>query len=335
MLTGFLGSGKTTLLSRLLADPVTENTAVLVNEVGEVALDHHLLERTDERTVLVAGGCVCCTERGDLVEALLGLLSGGRGDGPPSRVVIETSGLADPSPILFTIVNHPVLRHQYAVERVISTVDAVNGALHLNDNPESLRQVAAADTLVITKTDLATPETTEALARCLRNLNPSANVLLAPPRTPDAATLLGSAPAGRMPPPETPPEPAHGAGTVRTASLTFGEPLDWTAFGVWLSMLLHARGEDVLRVKGFLNTGDPGPVLLNGVQHVIHPPQHLDAWPDEDRRSRMVFVARGVEPEGLRRSLLAFQKLAGPRAARTAQGFEELVGSGGSGTSGS
>src|ERR687890_258282 len=165
VVTGFLGSGKTTLLARVLSAPSMANTAVLVNEFGEVGLDHHLLRRVDERTVLLGSGCVCCTTREDLVDALLQLLDLDETDEIPrlDRVVIETTGLADPAPILYTIFTDPVLQHHFSVDLVIATVDAVNGDLHLDRNQESRKQVAAADRIVVTKTDLAEPQAVKAL----------------------------------------------------------------------------------------------------------------------------------------------------------------------------
>ena len=295
------------------------NTAVLVNEFGEIGLDHHLLRRSDEKTVLLGHGCVCCTTRDDLVEALLALLDeGDRGEIPPlDRVVIETTGLADPAPILYTIFSHPVLQHHYRVDLVVSTVDAINGALHLDRNPESTKQVAAADKVILTKTDVADRETARALTARLRAVNPSAEIFEAP---------FGGIGAGELFRPVHATHRSalgmrkgfdggrHVAGTHST-SFTFDGPVDWAAFGIWLSMLRHARGESVLRVKGLLDVGGPGPVVLNGVQHVMHPPLHLDAWPDDDHRSRLVLIARGVSSEEILASLGAFRPLigAGPR----------------------
>ena len=326
VVTGFLGSGKTTLLSRLLAHPGMGETAVIVNELGEVAIDHHLLRRVDERTVLLANGCVCCSLRGDLADELRDLLGRReRGEIPAfRRVVVETTGLADPAPILSTLVSEPVVKHHFRLERVVATVDAVHGLRA----PESVKQVAAADRLVVTKTDLAPAGQ---LARRLRRLNPTAEILEAsfgdvepealfgpagsdPLGSDPAATAGPSAPAGSDP---LGSDPAGGRsaheGDVRACCLVFEEQLDWTAFGIWLTMLLQSRGEDVLRVKGLLNVGGAGPLVLNGVQHVIHPPEHLDSWPDDDRRSRIVFIGRGFTGEELERSLKAFNRAASRR----------------------
>jgi G3E family GTPase len=310
LVTGFLGSGKTTLLSRLLAHPDMGETAVIVNELGEVGIDHHLLRRVDERTVLLRNGCVCCSLRGDLADELRDLLGRReRGEIPPfRRVVVETTGLADPAPIVYTLVSEPVVKHHFRLERVIATVDAVHGVRAA----ESVKQVAAADRLVVTKTDLAPPGDLE---RRLRRLNPTADVLEASfgDVEPDALfgtseTDLRSAPASLGP-----VENASHTDGVHACCLVFEEQLDWSAFGIWLTMLLQSRGDDVLRVKGLLNVGGPGPLVLNGVQHVVHPPEHLDEWPDEDRRSRIVFIGRGFTGKDLERSLAAFNRAAGGR----------------------
>ncbi len=306
----------------MLSAPSLANTAVLVNEFGKVGLDHHLLRRADERTVLLGSGCVCCTTREDLVGALLELLDEeGRGDILTlGRVVIETTGLADPAPILFTVFGHPVLQHHYRVDLVICTVDTVNGELHLDLNPESTKQVAAADVVVLTKTDVAEASATRALRVRLRGINPSAHVVEAPFGGVDPDELLCPAAnwsstdearndpnpegaSGSAPVLETlaaGDEDAHHVSRTHSTSLTFDGPVDWAAFGIWFSMLLHARGEDVLRVKGLLDIGEAGPV-------------HLEEWPDEDHRSRVVFITRGIRSEELLASLEAFRMLVGAR----------------------
>jgi G3E family GTPase len=337
IVTGFLGSGKTTLLSRVL--PSLANTAVLVNEFGKVGLDHHLLRRAEEKTVLLEHGCVCCTTREDLVVELLALLDEeGRGGIPAlDRVVVETTGLADPAPILFTVFSHPVLQHHYRVDLVVVTVDAVNGELHLDRNPESTKQVAAADVIVLTKTDVAGAGSVGPLRARIRGVNPSARIieasfgevepeeLLRPPADwsqDEPRGASGSAPASATLVVEE-GDTRHVSRTYST-SLTFDGPVDWAAFGIWFSMLLHARGEDVLRVKGLLDIGGAGPVLLNGVQHVIHPPDHLEEWPDEERRTRIIFITRDVRPEELLASLEAFQSIigAGPRLMEASAPYE-------------
>jgi G3E family GTPase len=316
LVTGFLGSGKTTLISALLAHPDMGETAVLVNELGEVAIDHHLVRRVDERTVVLDSGCVCCTLRGDLQDELRDLLARrARGElAPFRRVVVETTGLADPAPVLSTLANEPVLRHHFAVEAVVTTVDAVSGAATLDRHRESVKQAAVADTLLLTKADAAEPAAVRALEARLRALNP-----LAPVRRVsfgDIAPDVLLRARGRS---VAPPAGDHGAAPhahdIQSFALVLDEPLDWDAFAVWLTMLLHSRGLDVLRVKGLLDVGEPGPVVLDGVQHVVHRPRHLDAWPDDDHRTRIVFITRGIEREALLASLEAFAGLGRAAAA--------------------
>jgi G3E family GTPase len=321
LVTGFLGSGKTTLIAALLRHPAMGEAAVLVNELGEAAIDHHLVRRVDERTVVLGSGCVCCSLRGDLRDELRDLLARrARGEVPPfERVVVETTGLADPAPVLSTLLTEPVLRHQYALEAVVATVDAVAGAATLDRHPESVKQAAVADTLLVTKADAAAEAEVAALEARLRALNPVAELRRVSFGAVAAEVVLRArareapvAGGGRVAAPE------HGghvhAGDVRAFTLVLDEPLDWDAFAVWLTMLLHARGLDVLRVKGLLDVGAPGPVLLDGVQHMVHPPRHLGAWPDADRRSRIVFITRGIEREAVEASLRAFAGLARPAA---------------------
>jgi G3E family GTPase len=301
LITGFLGSGKTTLLQRLLADSALADTAVLINEFGEVGLDHHLLERIDETMVLLASGCLCCTIRGELSEAIKDLLSKReRGIVPPfRRLVVESTGLADPFPILSTVQADPVLKHHFRLGNVITTVDAVNGL----SRPESIKQVAVADRLVLTKTDLA-PHA-DALVDRIRQLNPDAPLWRAAEDEIDAAVLLGDeirSPLRAFPATSDSPH-----GSVHGFALTFEGAFDWTSFGIWLTMLLNRHGDEVLRVKGILNVeGSPTPVAIHGVQHLVHPPVHMTAWPDEDRRSRLVFIVDGLERAAIERSLSAF-----------------------------
>ena len=332
LITGFLGSGKTTLLQRLLADPALGDTAVLINEFGEVGLDHHLLERIDDTMVLLQSGCLCCTIRGELSEAMKDLHSKRERGVVPNfrRLVIESTGLADPFPILSTVQADPVLKHHFRLGNVIATVDAVNGATQLFRQPECTKQVAVADRLVLTKTDLADQKTTDALTARLRRLNPSAPLWRAAEGPLDAAALFShdlfalggkSAMARRWFADEVdvrPPVHAHAhvhernrhGDTIHAFSMVFDGPLDWTLFGLWLTMLLNRHGSAVLRVKGILNVeGSPTPVAVHGVQHLVHPPIHMAAWPDDDRRSRLVFVVDGLERAVIERSLSAFLAL--------------------------
>jgi G3E family GTPase len=303
---------------------------VLVNEFGDVGLDHHLVQRVEEHTLLLGNGCVCCTVRDDLVRALGALLDQDqRGTiSRLQRVVVETTGLADPAPVLFTIGTDPMLQHHFRVEGVVATVDAINGQAHLDRHPASRKQVVVADEIIVTKTDMVPPDTVELLVDRLRQMNPSAPISAAifgdvdPDRLwrpgrgmPPAARVAaeGSGPAASHRRAAAAGQPHHAAEATRAIAFTFEQPLDWIAFSVWLSMLLHAHGEEVLRVKGLLNVGTAGPVVLNGVQHIIHAPEHLAAWPDADHRSRLVFILQGLNPHDITQSLQAFQHLLGAR----------------------
>ena len=309
LLSGFLGSGKTTLLRRMLDTPALGDSAVLVNELGEIGLDHHLLRHIDGETVLMRSGCICCTVRDDLGAALKDLLSRrARGEIPVfERVVVESTGLADPVPILSTIATDPVLRHHFRIGRVVTTVDAVNAVLQSRQQPEWAKQVAVADEIVITKTDIVSPDV---LIGPLRAINPGAVLHCAMEL--DVATLLtgpgtrADAIAWSTPSPRLQSAPAHEAG-VHSFCMVFDRPIDWVTLGIWLTMLLHAHGERVLRVKGLLDVaGAAHPVFINGVQHVMHQPLHLDAWPDGDRRSRLVFIVRDLSRTLIERSARAF-----------------------------
>jgi G3E family GTPase len=302
VVTGYLGSGKTTLIASLLARPELGETAVIVNELGEVGIDHHIVSRVDERTVLLASGCLCCTLRGDLADELRALLDRrDAGEVPPfRRVVVETTGLADPTPIVGTLLTEPLLRHHVELDAVVATVDAQHGLR----GPESVKQAAIADVLVVTKTDLADgSEVTAELAR----LNPAGDVVEAVHGDVEPARLFGGGRARGVPEAPAADHDAHRhEGGVGAVALVVDGPLDWLGFGVWLTMLLHAHGEDLLRVKGIVDVGGAGPVVLDAVQHVVHPPRHLDAWPDDDRRSRLVLIGRGLDAGRLERSLRAF-----------------------------
>ncbi|MEX1203895.1 MAG: GTP-binding protein [Dongiaceae bacterium] len=330
VITGFLGSGKTTLLQRLLRAPELADTAVLVNEFGEVGLDHILLERVDETTVLLQSGCLCCTIRGDLSTAIRDLYDRReRGRVPPfRRLVIETTGLADPAPIVATLGAEPTIRRHFRLGNVIAVVDAPNGAANLDSYPESVKQAAVADRLVISKTDIADPAAVAGLRDRLRRLNPTAAQIESGRGGVAPSALLTDDlydPAGRgaevrrwlaeeahRHDDRAPRDVNRHGADIAAFCLSPDEPLDWTAFGVWLTMLLNRHGPNVLRVKGLLHVaGVATPVVVHGVQHVIHPPVHLDAWPDGRARTRLVFITRGLPRGPIAASLAAFNRLAG------------------------
>jgi G3E family GTPase len=318
IVTGFLGSGKTTLIRRLLADDRFANAAIIVNEFGESGIDHHLLRKTEERITLLHGGCACCGRRDDLVDALRDLIR--RRDRGAirsiDRVVLETTGLADPAPILHTVVADPLLSRRYYVETTIATVDAVAGERNIAAHGEAVRQIAAVDVVALTKGDLAGVEAEARLRALVGQINPAAGILNAGHGRIDVEQLMCAQPwnqqvkAPRVSGYQEPPLLHASAGRVDSLLLSFADQLDWPMLGLWLTMLLHRHGDRILRVKGLLDVGGDGPVLLEGVQHVVHAPRHLPAWPTGERWSRLVFITRDLERNRIAESLAAFQEIA-------------------------
>jgi G3E family GTPase len=327
VLTGFLGAGKTTLLNHLLRQPELARTAVLVNEFGEIGLDHLLVEKLDDTTVLLNAGCLCCTVRGDLARVLREMLPRARRD-EITRIVIETTGLADPVPILATLMTDPVAAAAYRLDGIVTVVDAVNGAVHLDTQDEAVRQVAVADRLIISKADLADPVP---LRDRLAALNPGAPIVEVTQGVVDPAFILHAGlfdPAAKIPDVagwlnaaafEAAGEHHHhhhhhhdpNRHDVRIGAfcLTFDEPLDWPGLAMWLEVLVASRGEDLLRVKGILNLkGQDRPVAIHAVRHLIHPPAKLAAWPAGDpRTSRIVFITRDLPRAVIEDGMRAFQ----------------------------
>ena len=332
VLTGFLGAGKTTLLNALLRDPALADTLVLINEFGAVGLDHLLVERVEGDMLLLASGCLCCTVRGDLVASLEDALrarDNGRGT-PFRRVVIETTGLADPAPVLHTVMSHPYLRLRFTLRSVITLVDAVLGSATLDSQPEAVKQAAMADRLVLTKTDLVTdPAALASLEARLRALNPAAPLLNAAAGEATAARLLDGVsydPAARgadaadwlaAEAVEAAQKGDHGhhhhhdvnrhdAG-IQAFALRWPQPVAPVSLGLFTELLTSAHGAGVLRMKGLVAVADDPsrPIVIHGVQHITHPPRRLDAWPDADHDTRLVFILKNIEPamiEGLWRA---------------------------------
>jgi G3E family GTPase len=311
VLTGFLGSGKSTLLGRWLRDPRFADTAVLVNEWGDVPIDHALVRESSERIVVMAGGCICCRVAGDVVRALRELhFQRVEGSVPDyRRVVIETSGLADPAPLLATLVEMPLMAARHALAGVVTTIDAQHGLRTLEAHPEAVKQAAMADRIVVTKADLVDDAAVAAVEAKVAAINPGATRSRAvlgdidPGPLLDAGLYRGD---GRMPDaagwlnagayrPMYSPGAEHSAGIASFAWMR-QEPCPWEDVEAALETLLDLRGERILRMKGLVNVaGEPGPRAVHAVQHTLYPPARLAAWPDADHRTRIVFIGRGLE----------------------------------------
>ena len=308
VVTGFLGAGKTTLLQRFLATPEGQGTAVVVNEFGAAGIDDALVRESTDETVLLGNGCLCCITRSDLQRALRRMVvERERGELPDfKRIVIETSGLADPSPILQTFATDRALGEMFHVEAVVTVVDAVTGLDTLGWSSEARKQAILADRLVITKTDIAGESAADDLGARLRALNPGAEILEAVNGELDPTRLTEPANDQRN---EFVAEAAHSDG-IASFVLTDDKPMPWPAFARTMDTLMTMRGPDLLRVKGFLNIeGCAGPVVVQFVQHLAHPPIELARWPDDNRRSRVVFITRDISERQVRDLLAAVRGL--------------------------
>ncbi|MDB5911901.1 MAG: hypothetical protein JWP22_576 [Ramlibacter sp.] len=324
LVTGFLGSGKTTLISKLVRHPDMSRVAVVINEVGEIGIDHDIVAMASENIALLANGCICCSVRTDLQETLRELF-GQRRAGQLAdfdRVIIETTGLADPAPVVQTLSTDTMIATHYRLDGVVTLVDAVNGALQLAEHAEPLKQIALADRVFITKSDLATGEQVENLRAAIASINPGAQVALllngaiepqqlmnlglasarASERTLSflGEDLAGAGSGGER---TLARSPIHD-GSIRTLSLRFERPFTWAAFSAALELLTTLRGPDLLRVKGIVNV-EGKPVVVQGVQHVFHDPVPLDRWPSADTDTRLVFITRRIEAQVIRNLMQA------------------------------
>ncbi|HET7164457.1 MAG TPA: GTP-binding protein [Pseudolabrys sp.] len=309
MITGFLGAGKTTLLRHFLATPEGQGTAVVVNEFGATGIDDALVRSSADETVLLGNGCLCCITRTDLQQALRRMVvERERGELPDfRRIVIETSGLADPSPILQTFATDRALGSAFHVEAVVTVVDAETGGDTLGWSTEARKQTILADRLVITKTDIAGEGASAALSGQLRALNPRAEIHEA---------VNGEIDPGRLTEPARDQRNAFVAETTHSDGigsfvLTHDKPMPWAVFARSMDTLMQLRGPDLLRVKGFLDVdGCKGPVVVQFVQHLAHPPVELESWPDENRKSRVVFITRNIAERQVRDLFKAIEALA-------------------------
>ncbi len=322
LITGFLGSGKTTLLNHILRDPRMARSLVLVNEFGEIGLDHLFVQSVDGDMVLMKSGCVCCTIKGDLERTLRDIARQRQAQALPpfDRVLVETTGLADPAPILALMLNNPMTAHDYRLDAVVTTVDLVHGAAQLDAQPEAVKQAAVADRVLLTKGDLASDEQRAELAHRLAMLNPGAPRFEVTQGDIDPALLFDAGPfdpAGKTDrvrqwlAAESVEGHSHGHdhghhdhaaadpnrhdARIGSFCLTWDAPLEWDQFNRWLMAVRASWADRLLRVKGVLNIlGEAQPLVIHGVHHVFHPPTLLAHWPDEDRRSRLVFITRDL-----------------------------------------
>jgi len=320
LLTGFLGAGKTTLLNRLLRDVALKDAAVIINEFGEIGLDHLLVEHVEDGVMLLATGCLCCTVRGDLVNTLEKLLRGlDNGRIGFNRVIIETTGLADPAPVLHTIMVHPYMQLRFRLDGVTTVVDAVNGAATLDAHEEAVKQAAVADRIVLSKTDLLdTPQrraALDALRARLSALNPAAPLIDANEASVAQLTNCGLYDAERKIPDvkrwlaaEAYAHDHHHHHDVnrhndriRAFTLASEAALPYAAFEMFLDLVRSMHGPSLLRLKGIVKIAETPdtPVVIHGVQHVFHPPVTLAAWPDDDHRTRLVFIVNGIARQAI------------------------------------
>jgi G3E family GTPase len=343
MLTGFLGAGKTSLLNRLLQDPALTETAVIINEFGEIGLDHLLVKSIDDNMVLLQSGCLCCTMRGDLVAALENLLRDlDNGRVSFRRVILETTGLADPAPVLQTAMAHPYLVMRYRLDGVITVVDAMNGGATLDQHLEAVKQVAVADRIVLSKTDLldaATGGETKAqlLAR-LHALNPAAPILDAAAGEAGPERLLDCGlfdPARKIPDVnrwlaeeayaeaaqsdhdhghEHRHDPNRHDARIRAFTVATDKPIPGATFEMFIDLVRSLHGPKLLRLKGIVKIAETPerPLVIHGVQHVMHPPAYLEGWPDADQRTRIVLITRDLEPQAVTRLFDAFLNRSAP-----------------------
>jgi G3E family GTPase len=316
LLTGFLGSGKTTLANRLLRRPSFANTAVIVNELGEIGLDHLLVERGEDSVLLLDSGCLCCALQGGLRETLADLFVRRAAGSVPrfERVVVEATGIADPGPIANALVLDALLRAEFRLAAIATTVDALHATRQLAEEPEAVRQVVLADVLIVTKTDLAAPDAVAALGTRLEELNPTArratalrgdvdpDLLFPERRTAAAAPVAGERlwHSGA---------PAAGARERRFTTFTcrVEHPVHWPGVAAWTKFVSERFGERLLRVKGLLAVGvERAPVAIHAIGGFFHPPERLERWPSADRTSRLVCIGRDLDQAELEQSLRAF-----------------------------
>lgn len=329
VLTGFLGSGKTTILKHLVAREEMRDTALLINEFGEIALDHHLVSDVREDMVVLSSGCVCCSVRNDLVRAMCDIwVKAARREIPRfRRVIIETTGLADPTPVLTTLAKNGLIMHAYRLSAIVATVDGQNGDRNFDHHPETIKQAAMADRIVLTKADLVSALERTRLEARIREIQPLAPIVESTKGRIDPRDLFGDGAGDHLRFSRLPSidddrgyarehhDHAHGD-SVQTFSVALEGAVPFNRFALWLSMLTQFHGDHLLRVKGLLRVDDDEkPVVVQSVQHVVYPTESLPRWPDEDRRSRLVFIARGLEGSMIEQIRLSLRDLVEPETS--------------------
>ena len=309
LLTGFLGSGKTTLLNRMLRDPALSDSVIIINEFGDIPLDHLLITHVDENIRLLDTGCVCCTVRGDLIDTLIDLRDRrARGELAFSRVFIETSGLVDPAPIFHSFAADPALTGDWQLCAVVTTLDAVNGERTLALHDQARRQIALADLIVMTKEDIATAEQKAGVTALAHRLNPyAAHIAVSDGGLTALLTSSGLRQHLGTPGADQPAHHAHDhdhRSSIQSRSLFLDDPVPQAALLEWIDLLAALRGEKLLRLKGLVRTieAPDHPVLIQVVQHVVHPAETLDRWPDAERRSRIVIIGDDLDMDTVERT---------------------------------
>ncbi len=324
VLTGFLGSGKTTVLTSLIKQKQMANAAIIINEFGEVGLDHDLIETTDEKVIELQNGCICCTIQGDLKTTLLNLLKKmEKGDiSPFNHVIIETTGLADPVPIIHTLMTSLDLQRIYSIDGVITVVDSINGASTYNAHQEAVKQTAFADIIILSKTDIADKGTVDALTKRIKSINPKVTIIKSDKNSLPASKLLGlndynpqnkdwnvrewlEIEKNKSPSYSHNHHDHHHehdvnrhGDDIETFAMVTSQPVSMTSVNFFLELLMSQMGENILRIKGILNIkGQSCPAVIHGVQHIFHPLGWLDKWPSDDKQSRLVFITKNIKKD--------------------------------------
>ena len=335
VITGFLGSGKTTLLSALLKKKEMKNVAVIINEFGEVGLDHALVEHSDENIVELQNGCICCTIQGDLQETMLDLIDKMTKGKVPyfDKVIIETTGLADPVPIIHTLISSMDLQRIYTLDGVITVVDAINGEKTLDLQPEAVKQAALAERIIISKIDLVEKDKELPLKTRLRTINPSIKIIESSfgdvsisdlidlgaydpfNKSRDVREWLEAESMGSHHDHDHHVNVNRHDENIEAFSMTSEKPVNMVAFGLFKDLLMAQMGPDLLRLKGIINIeGKDRPAVIHGVQHIFHPVHWLEQWPDTERQTKLVFITRNVKKEQIEGFFNALMGLVGDKS---------------------